>query len=83
MGRDVSLADIELGTGRSHQIRSQFSHAGFPLVGDRKYGKKDDFRGDICLQSYLLGFDHPTTGEHLEFRLDAGDRSPWDLFEVK
>lgn len=58
--------DVKLLTGRSHQIRAQFSHAGHPLEGDVKYGGKK--RGDgIGLVSCYLSFTHPTTGEKLEF----------------
>ena len=41
-GGDTSLVRIRLHTGRSHQIRVQFASRGFPLVGDRKYGGKDE-----------------------------------------
>ena len=40
---DPSLVRIRLHTGRSHQIRVQFSSRGFPLLGDHKYGAKDEF----------------------------------------
>ena len=41
-GGDISLVQVRLYTGRSHQIRVQFASRGYPLVGDRKYGARDD-----------------------------------------
>ena len=60
--------DVKLLTGRSHQIRAQFAHAGHPLEGDVKYGGKKSGEG-IGLMSCRLSFDHPTTGEKLEFTI--------------
>lgn len=74
-----SLVDIDLRTGRSHQIRVQLSNAGFPIVGDSKYGSSGD-RGDLCLQSYVIGFNHPTKGDRLEFTLPPDDHRPWSIF---
>lgn len=54
---DPSLVRIRLHTGRSHQIRVQFSSRGFPLVGDHKYGAKDDSRFPF-LYSCKLTFPH-------------------------
>ncbi|MBR4072743.1 MAG: RluA family pseudouridine synthase [Clostridia bacterium] len=62
----VSLIKVELVTGRTHQIRVQFSSRGYPLVGDRRYGAKDDAR-KLGLWSYYFRFNHPITGEQLEF----------------
>jgi 23S rRNA pseudouridine1911/1915/1917 synthase len=50
----MSLVKIRLHTGRSHQIRVHFSHAGFPLVGDRKYGKKP--WSELCERPLLHAF---------------------------
>lgn len=60
--------DVKLLTGRSHQIRAQFAHAGHPLEGDVKYGGKKGGDG-IGLVSCYLSFAHPTTGEKLEFTI--------------
>ncbi len=60
--------DVKLLTGRSHQIRAQFAHAGHPLEGDVKYGGKKSGDG-IGLVSWYLSFAHPTTGEKLEFTI--------------
>lgn len=63
-----SLFDIDLETGRFHQIRMQLSSRGAPLVGDAKYGTADD-RDDrqIGLWAYRLSIDHPVSGERLTF----------------
>ncbi len=69
MKENYSLVDVELLTGRHHQIRVQFSHHGFPLAGDRKYHAKEPqtkFRG-VGLYSYTLKFKHPKTKKQMEF----------------
>ena len=67
---------IQLQTGRTHQIRAQFSGRGTPLVGDRKYSLLED-ECEIALWSYRLVFAHPTTGEKLEFSLQPPKIYPW------
>ena len=65
---DYTLVECRLETGRTHQIRVHMNYIGFPLVGDPKYGprKTIDFGGQV-LHAGILGFDHPRTGEYLEF----------------
>ena len=58
----TSLVEILLHTGRSHQIRVQFSSRGMPLVGDGKYGAKDNEK-NIALTSTKLEFVHPSSKE--------------------
>lgn len=55
------LVSVELETGRSHQIRAQFSHIGCPITGDTKYkgSKRSELKGGIYLHSYELQFLHP------------------------
>ena len=77
----LSLVRIRLITGRTHQIRCQFSHHGFPLVGDRKYSLLED-GCDIALWSESLGFNHPQSGQRLSFRLPPPAAWPWDLFDI-
>lgn len=61
-----TLVEIELKTGRSHQIRSQFAHIGHSLVGDSKYGAKEKYtKGAIALSAVKLEFDQPVTGERI------------------
>lgn len=75
---DLSLVKICLGTGRTHQIRVQFSSRGMPVVGDRKYGTDDGC--DIALWSYRLAFDEPFTGERIDISLPPPGQYPWNLF---
>jgi len=77
----VSLVDIDLFTGRSHQIRVQFSSRNFPLYGDQKYNKKAIVSEQIALFAYSLSFYHPITLEKLTFSLDLPDRYPFTLFK--
>lgn len=62
-----SLVKIQLETGRHHQIRVQMSHAGLPLIGDRKYNPKDSSGLSLGLCSCCLSFLHPETGEKMYF----------------
>lgn len=65
------LLEIELMTGRFHQIRSQLAAIGCPIVGDLKYGyKRSSPDGSIFLQSSTLSFNHPRTFELLTFQLE-------------
>ena len=67
---------IQLETGRTHQIRVQFSSRGMPLVGDRKYGNIEE-DCQIALWSYRLAFKHPYTGKPMEFIKDPPAFYPW------
>lgn len=62
----LSLMRIRLHTGRTHQIRVQFSSRGYPLLGDGKYGARGD-RCPIALFSALLSFPHPKTRKPMRF----------------
>lgn len=77
--KGMSLIEVELETGRSHQIRAQMAHSGHPLLGDRKYGRGED-GFDIALQSYLIGFSHPVSGEYMEYEIPLPDEYPWNQF---
>ena len=68
-GKGLSLVECELLTGRTHQIRAQFAHAGHPLLGDGKYGKlgKDAIRKYQALYSYKLTFTFPTDAGVLNY----------------
>ncbi len=76
----LSLVDINLHTGRSHQIRVQFSSRNYPLYGDQKYNKDAKAGEQIALFSYFLSFKHPVTKEIMEFKLDLPNRHPFNLF---
>ena len=76
-----SLVAIELITGRTHQIRAQFSHRRLPLLGYRKYGSgEDDCR--IALWSYSLSFLNPETGKRMNFRVKPPREYPWSDFDT-
>lgn len=77
---NYSKVRIELITGRTHQIRCQFSSRGLPLVGDRKYNTNED-NCEIALWSSLLRFRHPKTGEELTFTAPPPDEFPWNQFQ--
>ena len=74
----VSLVRILLDTGRTHQIRVQFSSRGMPLLGDGKYGSR--VKGELALFSCALCFPHPVTGQRMEF-FDKPRGAPWDRVE--
>ena len=74
---NLTKVRIQLVTGRTHQIRAQFSGRGLPLVGDRKYSLLED-NCEIALWSYRLGFCHPATGKPMEFTLEPPAVYPWN-----
>ena len=75
---DLTRVRIQLITGRTHQIRAQFSGRGLPLVGDRKYGIPDAAE-EIALWSYRLAFKHPYSGQPMEFTLEPPQDYPWSI----
>ena len=64
---DTAMLDIELGTGRPHQIRVQLMHAGYPIVGDQRYGTREQAGEQIRLWAYALKLSHPTLKESMTF----------------
>ena len=75
----MSKVEIQLHTGRTHQIRVQFASRGLPLVGERKYSTLDD-PCEIALFSQHIGFFHPSTHEWMAFHHDPPRDYPWDVF---
>ena len=75
-----SLVEIDLKTGRPHQIRVQFASRGFPLYGDKKYNSKVT-KGDIALLAKKVEFFHPVTKEKMVFSVDIPDKYPFSLFK--
>ena len=73
----LSLIRISLLTGRTHQIRVQFSSRGTPLLGDRKYGAPS--HGVIGLFSHAITFPHPNTGKRMTFSANPHGGA-WELF---
>ena len=62
----ISTVRIRLLTGRTHQIRVQFASRKMPLLGDRRYGAPPNEDG-LSLRACALTFEHPITGEQMEF----------------
>lgn len=82
--QDMSLVLINLRTGRSHQIRVQFSSRGAPLYGDVKYGiEENDWRGNIALWSNEISFPHPVSKENMIFKNFPPNEFPWNQFNIK
>jgi 23S rRNA pseudouridine1911/1915/1917 synthase len=92
--RFASLLEIHLETGRTHQIRVHLAHIGHPILGDATYGTgfktkaallPPDARaalealGRQALHAYRLGFEHPVSGETLDFRSEL----PADLRRLR
>lgn len=80
LNENYSLLDVQLETGRTHQIRVHLSHIGHPIIGDDVYGNRQQLRVGLtqeqrdaiqqfprqALHAYQLGFVHPVTGEDIE-----------------
>lgn len=73
-----TLVEVELKTGRTHQIRVHFSHIGHPLVGDDLYGGRKELLDRQALHCHKLFFTHPFTEERLDLQADL----PLDMQEV-
>jgi len=69
--RGFSLLEIDLLTGRKHQIRVHLSEKGHPVVGDKKYGKKGDGCQWLALHAKSIAFTHPGTGKRLSFETEV------------
>lgn len=78
---NLSLVEIELLTGRSHQIRVQMSHFNHPLYGDQKYNDNARTGQQIALFARRIEFEHPTTHKLLTFSLPLPDRVPFNAFD--
>ncbi len=69
---NTSLVEIELITGRYHQIRAQFAYHNHPLIGDSLYG--NNVKKPYFLDAYYLAFNHPVSKEKMEFKLIPFDK---------
>ncbi len=78
-GTPLSLVSIRLGTGRTHQIRVQFSGRGMPLYGDGRYGGRE--RAPLGLFARCLSFPHPKSGEEMTFVLPLPHEEAYAYFE--
>lgn len=77
-GEGLSRVRIQLVTGRTHQIRTQFASRNLALVGERKYAVLED-DCEIALWSHRIGFTHPATGERMEFTQEPPEVYPWTV----
>ena len=81
--KGCALVELELKTGRTHQIRAHLASIKHPVFGDSLYGAKSFMRNEFynlktteqLLQSYYLSFYHPKTNELMEFKLEEKDFS--------
>lgn len=79
----LSLAEINLHTGRTHQIRVQTAAINCPVYGDMRYGGEKAKKGKLALWAYSLRFTHPVTGERLRFMAEPPkDGIPWKIFDI-
>ena len=76
-----SLIQIDLKTGRSHQIRVQFASRQCPLFGDQRYNKDAKVGQQLALWATELSFPHPTTQEVLTFKSELPNTEPWRQFK--
>lgn len=79
---ELSLVRVRLHTGRTHQIRVQFSSRQLPLLGDIRYGSKDP-DCSAALWSYRLAFTHPVTKKAVDVLLPPPAQYPWNLFSAE
>lgn len=75
-----TLVEIQLKTGRHHQIRVQFASRNHPLCGDQRYGRMD--KTQIALCAYHLEFIHPTTKEKMIFDIEKPNTQYWVDFKM-
>ena len=78
---NLSLVKIKLKTGRSHQIRVQFSSRNHPLYGDQKYNKDSKVNEQIALFAQKIEFIHPTKNNQISFSLNLPKRYPFSIFK--
>lgn len=75
----LTLTEVELETGRKHQIRVQHAHAGFPLWGDARYGGGQPGM-QIALWAHSLSFDHPTLKTRVTLACPPPNEGAWRAF---
>lgn len=76
------LLEVELITGRHHQIRAQLAYIGCPIKGDLKYGfPRSNADASISLHAYRIRFEHPTLKKPIDIIAPRPGGMPWDAFE--
>jgi 23S rRNA pseudouridine1911/1915/1917 synthase len=78
----MTLVECKLQTGRTHQIRVHLAHLGHPVVGDGIYGTASTNKTQM-LCAYLLKFNHPMTGQALEFKIKPSFLSESEFAQIK
>ncbi len=79
---NLSLLEVALKTGRSHQIRVQLSAKNIPIYGDQKYNKNTKGK-QLALWAGKLSFTHPTTKEKMTFMASPdASKTPWNKFYI-
>ena len=78
----LSLVRVQLHTGRTHQIRVQFASRQLPLLGDTRYGSRDE-RCSAALWACRLVFPHPVSRKPVEICLPPPDQYPWNRFSAQ
>lgn len=80
---ELTLTEVRLHTGRSHQIRVQMNSIGCPVYGDMRYGGEKAKKGYLALWAYYLSFTHPVSKERMVFRVEPPkDLTPWSMFDT-
>lgn len=80
----VTLVDVRLITGRSHQARVQLANLGTPIFGDAKYGGAIAKGHNLALWAYELRFRHPTTDKTMVFKVfPPTEKEPWKRFAIE
>jgi len=69
-----TLLELTLETGRTHQIRVHMASLGYPVLGDKTYGKKNDECDSMMLHAYKLDFTHPTTNKKIKLETNMPER---------
>ena len=71
--KKYSLVEVDLRTGRTHQIRAHFSYLGWPLVGDKVYGGSLDLLNRPFLHAKYIGFRYPVGDKFVEFEVEMAE----------
>ena len=79
---NTSLVQVNLVTGRGHQIRVQMASIGNPIVGDRRYGNGEKYSLPLHLWASELRFQHPVGGQQMTFRVYPPETGLWQMYDV-